>query len=201
MTTAANVSAGKPKIGGAIYTAPVGTPLPTDTTTALDSAFKSLGYVSDEGLTNGTELEVEKIKAWGGDTVLVIQKSKEDTFKYTLIEAKNKDVLGYVYGESNVTGDIDTGLTIKVNNADVPERSIVIDMILRSNTAKRIVIPSCKISEVEDIVYSDEDPIGYGTTVDCTPDAEGNTHYEYIKKIATQSAQSEPADPEEPTEP
>lgn len=183
MSTASNVSAGKPKIGGAIYTAPVGTTLPTDTSTDLDSAFKSLGYVSEDGLTNGTDLEVQKSKAWGGDTVLVTQKSKDDTFKYTLIEALNKDVLGYVYGEDNVTGDINTGLTIKVNNADVPERSIVIDMILRNNTAKRIVIPSCKISEVEDIVYSDEDPIAYGTTVDCTPDSDGNTHYEYLKKI------------------
>lgn len=188
MTTATNVSAGKPKVGGAIYTAPVGTPLPTNALDALDDAFKGLGYVSGDGVTNGTSMEVEKIKAWGGDNVLIIQKSKDDTFKYVLIEVKNKTVLGYVYGEDNVSGEIDTGLTIKVNNKDVPERSIVIDMILRGNTAKRIVIPACKISEVDDIVYSDDDAIGYGTTVDCTPDSEGNTHYEYIQTVASPSA-------------
>lgn len=188
MTTATNVSAGKPKIGGAIYTAPVGTPLPTNVSDDLNEAFKSLGYVSEDGLTNTTSLEVEKIKAWGGDTVLVIQSSKEDQFKYVLIEIKNKDVLGYVYGEDNVSGTLETGLVVKVNNADVPERSIVIDMILRDNTLKRIVIPSCKISDVGDIVYSDGDAIGYDTTVDCTPDSEGNTHYEYIQKAASPSA-------------
>lgn len=188
MTTATNVSAGKPKVGGAIYTAPVGTPLPTNATDELNEAFVGLGYVSEDGLTNSTSLEVQKIKAWGGDTVLVIQSSKEDTFKYVLIEVKSKDVLGYVYGESNVTGDLATGIAIKVNNADVPERSIVIDMILRDGTLKRIVIPSCKISEVGDIVYSDTEAIGYDTTVDCTPDAEGNTHYEYIQQPATPSA-------------
>ena len=188
MTTAENVSAGKPKIGGAIYTAPVGTVLPTNATEALDEAFQSLGYVSEDGLTNGTEMETEKVKAWGGDTVLVIQKSKDDTFKYVLIEVKSKTVLGYVYGEDNVSGDLATGITVKVNNKDVPERSLVIDMILRNNTAKRIVIPSCKISEVDDIVYSDDDAIGYGTTVDCTPDAESNTHYEYIQQLASPSA-------------
>lgn len=187
MSTAANVSAGKPKIGGAIHTAPVGTTLPTNATEALDAAFVDLGYVSSDGLTNSTNLEVEKIKACGGDTVLVIQKSKEDTFKFVLIEAKNKAVVGYVYGEDNVTGDLDTGLTIKVNNSDVPERSIVIDMILRDNVLKRIVIPSCKISEIEDIVYGDEEAIGYGTTVDCTPDSEGNTHLEYLQKSSTPS--------------
>lgn len=188
MTTATNVSAGKPKVGGAIYTAPVGTPLPTNAIDPINEAFRGLGYVSDDGLTNTTSLEVEKIKAWGGDTVLVIQSSKEDQFKYVLIEVKNKDVLGYVYGEDNVSGDLDTGLVIKANNADVPERSIIIDMILRDNTLKRIVIPSCKISDVGDIVYSDGEAIGYDTTVDCTPDTDGNTHYEYIQKAATPSA-------------
>ncbi len=189
MNKAANVSAGKPKVGGAIFTAPVGTALPTTALESLDPAFVGLGYVSDDGLTNSTAMETEKIKAWGGDTVLVIQKSKDDTFKYTLIEAKSKEVLGYVYGESNVSGDLDTGLVVKVNNKDVPERSIVIDMLLRGDVAKRIVIPSCKISDVGDITYGDEDAIGYETTVDCTPNDEGDTHYEYLQKVgATPSA-------------
>ena len=188
MTTASNVSAAKPQVGGAIHTAPVGTPLPTNAIDPLDSAFESLGYVSEDGITNGTALEVEKIKAFGGDTVLVIQKSKEDTFKYVLIEVKSKTVLGYVYGEDNVTGTLETGIAITVNNKDVPERSIIIDMIMRDNVLKRIVIPSCKISEVGDIVYSDGEAVGYDTTVDCTPDAEGNTHYEYLQKASSPSA-------------
>lgn len=187
MNNATNVSAGKPKVGGAIFAAPVGTPLPTTTAEALDAAFKNLGYCSDDGLTNSTSLDVQKIKAWGGDTVLVIQSSREDTFKYKLIEIKSLEVLKHVYGADNVTGTLETGIVVKVNNSDVPEQSLVIDMILRDNTAKRIVIPSCKISEVGDIVYGDEDAVGYETTVDCTPDSDGNTHYEYILKASTPS--------------
>ena len=140
MTTATNVSAGKPKVGGAIFAAPVGTSLPTSATEELNEAFKSLGYCSDDGLTNSTSLETEKIKAWGGDTVLIINKSKDDTFKWKLIEAKNKEVLAYVYGDDNVSGTLETGLKVKVNSSDVPERSIVIDMIMRGDTLKRIVI-------------------------------------------------------------
>jgi hypothetical protein len=179
---ASNVSAGKPNIAGAIWCAPKGTTLPTDTSTTLDAAFKCLGYVSEDGTTNSTGLESEKIKAWGGDTVLVIQKSKDDSFKYTLLEVLNEDVLKYVYGSDNVSGDLATGIAIAVNNKDVEEHAIVIDMILRDNTAKRIVIPDGKISEVEDIVYSDSAAVGYGTTLECIPDASGNTHYEYLKK-------------------
>ena len=187
MSNATNVSAGKPKVGGAIYAAPVGTPLPTSTSEALDAAFKGLGYCSDDGLTNSTSLDVQKIKAWGGDTVLVIQSSREDTFKYKLIEIKSLEVLKHVYGADNVTGTLETGIKVSANNNDVPEQSLVIDMIMRDNTAKRIVIPSCKISNIGDITYSDGDAVGYETTVDCTPDSSGNTHYEYILKSSTPS--------------
>ena len=43
MSTVANVSAAKPRTGGAIYRAPLGTTLPTDASTAIDTtAFKAL---------------------------------------------------------------------------------------------------------------------------------------------------------------
>lgn len=180
--TASNVSAGKPLTTGAIWVAPLGTSLPTDTSTALNAAFKCLGYCSDDGLTNSTNLESETIKAWGGDSVLTIQKSKDDTFKFTLIEVLNVDVLKFVYGSTNVSGDLSTGITVNVNNADVEEKSIVIDMIMRDNTAKRVVIPAAKISDVGDITYSDSDAVGYETTVATSPDSNANTHYEYILK-------------------
>lgn len=182
MNTASNVSAGKPKSTGAIWAAPKGTTLPTSTSESLNAAFKCLGYVSDAGVVNSTSIESNKIKAWGGDTVLVIFSSKEDAYKFTLIEVKNIDVLKFVYGAGNVSGDLDTGLVVTANNDQPEEVSLIIDMIMSDNTAKRVVIPTASISEIGDITYSDADAIGYETTVDCIPDGDGNTHYEYVKK-------------------
>lgn len=178
------VSTGKPKVGGAIYAAPLGTALPTDPTTALDKAFKSLGYVSEDGLANDNAPDTDTVRAWGGDAVLTIQNSKDDTFGFTLIHSLDVDVLKFVYGSSNVSGDLATGITVKANAAEAEARALVIDMIMRDGALKRIVIPSCTVTDLGTITYSDSDAVGYETTVTCTPDASGNTHYEYIKRAA-----------------
>ena len=117
MANAEHVSAAKPKTGGAIYRAPLGTALPTDATTALNAAFKCLGYCGEDGLVNTNSPDSDSVKAWGGDTVLTYQKSKEDTFKFTLLEVLNPDVLKAVHGDDNVTGTLATGITVNANSA------------------------------------------------------------------------------------
>jgi hypothetical protein len=178
MSNVANVSTAKPKVGGAIYSAPLGTALPTDATTALNEAFKSLGYISEDGLTNTNSPESELIKSWGGDTVVVVQTDKPDTFTYTLIEATNVDVLKEVYGQDNVTGTLETGIIIQANAKELEEHCLVVDMVLRGGVLKRIAVPNGKVSEIGEISYADADAIGYETTLQAMPDTAGNTHYE-----------------------
>ena len=182
MSTVTNVSVGKPKIGGAIFRAPLGTTLPTDAVTALDNAFVEMGYVSEDGVTNSNSPESDTVRAWGGDVVLTLMEGREDTFQFTLIEAKNVEVLQAVFGEDNVSGTLATGISIQNTNEDLDDCVWVIDMILRDNTVKRVVIPDGKVSEVGDITYSDSDAIGYEITLSAMPDEDGVLHYEYIKK-------------------
>ena len=86
---AKNVSAAKPKIGGSVFVAPLGTKLPEDAKSELDTKFNSLGYCSDDGVSNNNSPETDTQKAWGGAVVLNLFSGKEDTFKF-IIKVKGR---------------------------------------------------------------------------------------------------------------
>lgn len=180
--TATNVSAGKPKVGGAIFRAPIGTELPTSAVSELAEDFKDLGFVSEDGVSNSNSPSTEDIKEWGGSTVLTVSSGKEDTFSLKLIESLNIEVLKTVYGDGNVSGSLDTGIIVKSNSQDQEPSAWVIDMELRGGYIRRIVIPNGTIKELEEISYVGTDAIGYGITIGAALDSDENSHYEYTQK-------------------
>ena len=178
---AGQVTAGKPKFGGAVYRAPLTATLPTDAVTALAVDFINQGYCSDEGFKNNMGITTETVKAWGGDVVLTTQTEKTDTFTVTLIESINPEVLKTVYGENRVSGTLADGMTVQVNSEEQVESAWVCDMVLKGNVAKRVVIPFGKITAIGEVTYNDSGAVGYALTISARPDSSGNTHYEYLK--------------------
>ena len=175
-----NVSVGKPLATGAIFVAPSGAAVPTDAATPLAETYKCVGYISDDGVTNAVTTDSEPVKAWGGDTVLNTQTSREETFAFKMIET-NKTSLEQAYGSGNVTEEPESGsLSIKHNSKEKSVYVYVMEVILTGNRIKRIVVPVGKVIEMGDVVYKDNEPIGYEITVSAAPDSDGNTAYEYI---------------------
>lgn len=180
MSTAANVTAAKPKVGGGVSVAPKGSTAPTDASTDLDNAFKALGFISEDGLTNTNSPSATDVKAWGGDIVMSLLTERPDKFKFKLIENLNTEVLKTVYGSSNVDA---SGSTIKITAKveDLPLNAWVFDTVLNDSTIKRIYVPQAKITSVGDVVYKDDEAIGYELEITAYPDATGATHYEFIE--------------------
>ena len=184
--TKAYVSAGK---GGKAYIADLGTTLPTDTTTALDAGFADLGYVSEDGVVNTNTPESEEIKAWGGDTVLRTRTANDTTFTFKMLEYLKKIVQEVAYGSENVSGAVDTGMTVKDKpRYDGEKRVWVIDQIMTGNVKSRTVIPEAVVTAIGEIAYKDNEAAGYEITLGTYPDSTGVTVYEYLKAPAASGA-------------
>lgn len=182
---ATKVSFGKPKSTGAAYVAPYGTTLPTTAWSALNAAFKPLGYISDEGLVNGIETDTENINAWGGDLVLTGQTTFAESFTVNLLET-NEETLKLYYGSDNVTVEANGSITVRQTSEMLPNVSVVFELVMTGGRIKRIVVPIAQIADRSgEITYVDGEAITYPAMFMAYPDANGQTHIEYIATPAS----------------
>lgn len=178
------VSFGKPKATGALFVAPRGTAVPTNASSSLDAAFKNLGYVSEDGLVNNVETDTEDVTAWGGDMVLSGQTSFMEMFTFNLIET-NADTLAFYYGADNVEVDGDN-ISVKQNSQELPEVVFVAELVLTGGRIKRIVVERAKmVDRSAEINYVNGEAITYPVQLKAYPDADGNTHSEYVALAAS----------------
>lgn len=179
-----NVVAGQPLSTGGVLLAPLATTLPTAPSTAPNVAFKTAGYIGEDGVTEAGERSIEKIKAWGGDTVKVVQTEHSLTYQFTFLETLNADVLKALYGTANVTTTAATASTgtihaVKVTGETLPHGCFIFEV--KDGDAKiRIVVPDGQITEVGEITYSSESVIGYQVTIECYADSAGAKAYKYL---------------------
>ena len=183
---AANVLVGKPLVTGGLLKAPIGTALPAPGSPfgGLNVAFVSLGYLSDAGVTENNGRSTDKIKAWGGSIVKVVQTEHSYSLEFTLIETGNTDVLKAVYGNANVSTTAAAGASGKIDtvliNASVLEHWAWVVEVADGIARIRIVVPDGQITEVGEVTYTDSELVGYTCTMECFEDASGNKAYKYI---------------------
>lgn len=181
MPTASNVIVGKPnlEVSGGLLSAPLGTPRPTDATTALDAAYQDNGYVSDAGAAITNDRSTEDIFAWGGVKVRSVQTTYSASVTITLIESKAATTLRTVFGNENVTVDASGNISVKWNEKVLPHQQFVIDMKDGDN-ARRLDIGNGQVVSVGDVTYVDGEAIAYELTISCDPDENGDVILEYL---------------------
>ena len=54
-------------------------------------------------------------------------------------------------------------------------------MVMRGNKLKRVIIPRGQITNMEEIVYVDNDAVGYNVTITATAFEGNKTHREFIE--------------------
>jgi len=102
----ANVSAAKGVVGGYCYRAPVGTALPTGPTWTppANSAWKCMGYVTEDGETFSTASSVTEFRDQNGDVIDTSQSQYGETFACSFAETKAA-TFESVYGADAVTDE------------------------------------------------------------------------------------------------
>lgn len=181
-----NVSVAKGVAGGYYYAAPVGSTLPTDYETDLDTAFKLLGYISEDGITESTDEDTTDIPDMNGDTVASEQASHTKTFANTMLETK-AGVLKEYFGDDCVT-DKKGMITVAEKSGMRRNHAYVYDLALQNGRRERIVVPNGKVTEVGEITYASGEAVGYETTTTAFPDDSGVKTYRYIESTETEAS-------------
>lgn len=180
-----NVMVGKFKAGGYAFRAPLGTILPADATAALDDAFKNLGFLNPDGVTETVKTDSEDFKDANGDVIHVVNTGTDAEFQMTFVESLNPEVLKTVYGESAVSitnKKLTEGTKIKVtvSSAGRTPGAYVFEMIEDGNNV-RLVVPNGVVSEVGEVSYKGKELIEYKVTLKAVTDSNGNLFYKHIQ--------------------
>ena len=182
--TGASVASAKPKAGGGIYYAPLGTTLPTDATTALDTAFKALGPISEDGVQPSRETSIEKVKEWDGSTLAALLTDESRTFDVTFYGVFDQDVQTFLHGSANVTATAEVPDTTAASLAVLdkggkPGNVVLVLEMQYQGKPMRKVVPVADYSVTGENPYAGSGLMGYTVTVEALKDSSGVRVYEY----------------------
>ena len=180
-----NTSLGKPMANGMVYVAPGGTALPTDATTALADTYKTVGFISEDGITNSIDTDTTTVTDAGGTTVINEISSYSETYQFAMMETQ-ADALGVRFETANVKASDGDKLTVDHKMPTGESRVYVFEILMTGNKVKRIVVPDGTVSEFGDTQYHAGDAIVYDVTIAANPSdlIGGATSREYIAPIA-----------------
>ena len=174
----------RPSDAGVFYRAPLGTTLPSDASSPLNSLFVDHGWIGEDGITLSIERDTTKHHAFGTDLVKTTQGSYAESLQLTFLES-DPDVFETVYGADSLTLGTDGGgnrtIAIAHSSKPLPRSAFVVDMI-DGTKLRRLVVQEGQLINVDDVPYKDNELTAYSVTIDCYKPASGNAEavLEYI---------------------
>lgn len=178
--TSSDVVLGKGAVGsGQVARAALGTTYPTDVTTAfaaLDPAFKKLGIVSEDGVTETEDETKTNIIGWDGEVARVVRTEHALTYAFTMIET-TAATLGTVYRDENVvltpaTADHGSQIAVTIKARD-GVRNVWRFGLVDGDRKGEIWLPAGEVTERGDVAYVSSDAIKYPVTITAFGDPDG----------------------------
>ncbi len=161
-------------VTGALYVAPLGTIAPTDMT-AWPAGWRDLGYISDDGITEGREEDQETFIPWQSNSPIRVETtSSTETFACTLWET-NFDVISLYYRKNASDMSQGAGNLVSFGVGGKPKRDLrafgvdVVDGVYK----RRIVLPYAEVTQRGDLSYVSNSLIGYEATITAYEGSDG----------------------------
>ncbi len=157
---------------GDVFTGDVGTDPPTDLDpeTPLPAGWDALGLLSEDGLTEQRDEEVNDYFAWGGTLVRTTRSKHKRSFMVTALE-DNPIVFDLV----NPGSEVETagGLTTRTVRAPQPNPKAFLFLTTDGDSVSAIVVDKGEVTEVGEVVKGENDMTMRELTIVVYPDADG----------------------------
>lgn len=161
---------------GGVSSAVLGTTLPVDSTTALISAFKDLGGITDAGIVRTPTISTVDVRLRDGSLGRRLISSSETTFAFECVESQDNTFNVFFPGSTTVTT---TGLTVQTMKAPTSNIRIWALDYLDGAIHHRIILPRAEVTDFGAVSYMVGGAISYPMTISAYVDASGNVGYEY----------------------
>ena len=163
------VNLGIGKASGMFYTAPAGTALPTDSSSALTSWVEA-GAVTADGITWTTGKDSDPLRNWAKEVERLIASDEGGTVKAPLMYT-NQKTLETIFGASNVevgAAGATHGATISVTVEPGVSASPMAFLFVMKDGDDMIFLGTSKgiITEVDDITFSPTEAITWNATIE-----------------------------------
>lgn len=171
---ASGLNAGAVRVAGtgAIWKAPVGSTLPTDSTTALDAAFKNLGYQAT-GFTVTPSYKTTNVTGWQTlQPLLVVTTENSKAISFEAME-QNAETLSLAWGGAAIVPGTAGAYTIAVPEGQLDEFALVIGWV-DGAISQRIVCPRVALSSLPTIKYVRTDAVSFPLEVQVLKPADGS---------------------------
>lgn len=154
-------------VTGAVYRAPIGTDVPTSPTESLAADWEDLGFIGDSGLTEAPNDTTKEIKAWqNGITVRRLITGFTYNWSFTAIESSA--VVLETYHKGSTMDTVGGVSTLKVL-APSPARFMFVFDVVDGDKHERIVLQDAEVTERGQVVYKNDEAIGFPITITSYP--------------------------------
>lgn len=166
------LDAGNVRVGitGGVRVSDTGTTAPTDSDSSYAAGWNEVGYISEDGVTEAHDDNVNEIVAWQNGTVVRSTRTQTTVrLSFTIIETK-KTGLELFHPGSTISGSSDYTMNVVAPTAE--RKQFGLDVV-DDDKHLRILALNAEVTERGDVIYQNGEPVGYPVTITCYPDDNG----------------------------